>query len=160
MANQAAQTQTQSDIGCWLRRLVRRINHRLLLLSGRNAANAPKIAPTKINVAMVSNQLLSRHQGRNDQVRETSVTACQVDAQTHITNTSTAATSPATKPTTKPFVSFGYIVRSIRLTKKAEPPPTRDGNRDSGTDSANGGWLRRLVRPHSVQSKSSHVSMR
>src|ERR1035438_7627123 len=33
-----------------------------------------------------------------------------------------------------------------RLTKKAEPPPTRDVNRDSGTDSANGGWLRRLVR--------------
>src|ERR1035437_678638 len=31
-------------------------------------------------------------------------------------------------------------------TKKAEPPPTRDVNRDSGTDSANGGWLRRLVR--------------
>jgi hypothetical protein len=27
------------------------------------------------------------------------------------------------------------------LTKKAEPPPTRDVNRDSGTDSANGGWL-------------------
>ena len=35
-----------------------------------------------------------------------------------------------------------------RLTKKAEPPPTRGVNRDSGTDSANGGWLRRLVRPH------------
>src|ERR1039458_2927038 len=34
------------------------------------------------------------------------------------------------------------------LTKKAEPPPTRDVNRDSGTDSANGGWLRRLVRHH------------
>ena len=33
-----------------------------------------------------------------------------------------------------------------RLTKKAEPPPTRGVNRDSGTDSANGGWLRRLVR--------------
>jgi hypothetical protein len=33
------------------------------------------------------------------------------------------------------------------LTKKAEPPPTRDVNRDSGTASANGGWLRRLVRP-------------
>ena len=32
------------------------------------------------------------------------------------------------------------------LTKKAEPPPTRDVNRDSGTDSANGGWLWRLVR--------------
>jgi hypothetical protein len=32
------------------------------------------------------------------------------------------------------------------LTKKAEPPPTRDVNRDSGTDSANGGWLQRLVR--------------
>src|ERR1035437_3609394 len=35
-----------------------------------------------------------------------------------------------------------------RLTKKAEPPPARDVNRDSGTESANGGWLRRLVRPH------------
>jgi len=34
----------------------------------------------------------------------------------------------------------------LRLTKKAEPPPTRGVNRDSGTDSANGGWLRRLVR--------------
>jgi hypothetical protein len=34
------------------------------------------------------------------------------------------------------------------LTKKAEPPPNRDVNRDSGTASANGGWLRRLVRPH------------
>jgi len=34
------------------------------------------------------------------------------------------------------------------LTKKAEPPPTRGVNRDSGTDSANGGWLRRLVRCH------------
>jgi hypothetical protein len=32
------------------------------------------------------------------------------------------------------------------LTKKAEPPPTRDVSRDSGTASANGGWLRRLVR--------------
>ena len=32
------------------------------------------------------------------------------------------------------------------VTEKAEPPPTRDVNRDSGTDSANGGWLRRLVR--------------
>ena len=37
---------------------------------------------------------------------------------------------------------------SCSLTKKAEPPPTRDVNRDSGTDSANGGWLRRLVRHH------------
>ena len=35
-----------------------------------------------------------------------------------------------------------------RLTKKAEPPPTRDVNRDSGTASANGGWLRRIVRPN------------
>jgi len=39
-------------------------------------------------------------------------------------------------------------MRRIRLTKKAEPPPTRDVNRDSGTDSANGGWLQRLVRHH------------
>ena len=61
----------------------------------------------------------------------------------------------------------GFIAR---LTKKAEPPPTRDVNRDSDhgsrserfiwgiqlvaasgtpTASANGGWLRRLVRRHS-----------
>src|SRR5208282_4435921 len=39
-------------------------------------------------------------------------------------------------------------MRECRLTKKAEPPPTRDVNRDSGTASANGGWLRRLVRLH------------
>ena len=37
-----------------------------------------------------------------------------------------------------------------RLTKKAEPPPTRGVNRDSGTASANGGWLRRLVRPRVI----------
>ena len=30
----------------------------------------------------------------------------------------------------------------------AEPPPTRGVNRDSGTDRANGGWLRRLVSHH------------
>ncbi len=39
----------------------------------------------------------------------------------------------------------------VGLTKKAEPPPTRDVNRDSGTDSANGGWLRRLVRLRETQ---------
>jgi hypothetical protein len=33
------------------------------------------------------------------------------------------------------------------LTKKAEPPPTRSVDRDSGTASAIGGWLQRLVRP-------------
>jgi hypothetical protein len=32
------------------------------------------------------------------------------------------------------------------LKQKAEPPPTRDVNRDGGSASANGGWLRRLVR--------------
>ena len=36
------------------------------------------------------------------------------------------------------------------LTTKAEPPPTRGVNLDSGTDSANGGWLRRLVRRHGL----------
>ena len=52
---------------------------------------------------------------------------------------------------------FSHGVR-CRLTKKAEPPPTRDVNRDSGTGSSirlrseatggqNGGWLWRL-RPH------------
>src|ERR1035437_4451918 len=32
------------------------------------------------------------------------------------------------------------------LTLKAEPPPTDDVNREGGTESANGGWPRRLVR--------------
>src|SRR5208282_5519568 len=44
----------------------------------------------------------------------------------------------------KKYPSIGFMARC--LTKKAEPPPTRDVNRDSGTASANGGWLRRLVR--------------
>ena len=54
----------------------------------------------------------------------------------------------------------GWFKVSKRLAKKTEPPPTRGVNpvkvrgptglyaRDSGTDSANGGWLRRLVRQH------------
>src|ERR1017187_8537341 len=46
---------------------------------------------------------------------------------------------------------------SCCLTKKAEPPPTRDVNRDSGTDSANGGWLRRLVRHHVNLLLNRHV---
>ena len=44
-----------------------------------------------------------------------------------------------------PEVFFCNDPKHTRMmsTKKAEPPPTRDVNRDSGTDSANGGWLRR-----------------
>src|ERR1700733_10010040 len=44
------------------------------------------------------------------------------------------------------------------LTKKAEPPPTRDGNRDSGTASANGGWLRRLVRRQNCDVTSHSIA--
>ena len=36
------------------------------------------------------------------------------------------------------------VTMSMLPPTKAEPPPTRDVNRDSGTDSANGGWLRRV----------------
>jgi len=43
------------------------------------------------------------------------------------------------------FHNGSIFLGSRQLTKKAEPPPTRDVNRDSGTDRANGGWLRRLV---------------
>src|ERR1035437_4150926 len=49
-----------------------------------------------------------------------------------------------------------FIMLYCRLTKKAEPPPTNDVNRDSGTDSANGGWLRRLVRPQHRHHKKAH----
>ena len=48
------------------------------------------------------------------------------------------------------FINFCGV--QCGLTKKAEPPPTRGVNRDSGTASANGGWLRRLVR------QTAHVS--
>ena len=46
-----------------------------------------------------------------------------------------------------------------RLTKKAEPPPTCDVNRDSGTDSANGGWLRRLVRPRGLACHTHSINL-
>src|ERR1039458_3354436 len=39
-----------------------------------------------------------------------------------------------------------HFIDCCSLTKKAEPTPTRDVNRDSGTAMTNGGWLRRLVR--------------
>ena len=46
------------------------------------------------------------------------------------------------------LVMLNVPIMQRRLTKKAEPPPTRGVNRDSGTEGANGGWLRRLVRHH------------
>src|ERR1035441_4766349 len=54
---------------------------------------------------------------------------------------------PAINPKTR-INGVNLINARCGLTKKAEPPPTRDVNRDSGTASANGGWLRRLVRHH------------
>ncbi len=59
-----------------------------------------------------------------------------------------ATAAPITRATPTMMIMVRVFMRSSGLTKKAEPPPTRDVNRDSGTDSANGGWLRRLVRPH------------
>ena len=55
-------------------------------------------------------------------------------------------------------ISLEYGSAHSSLTKKAEPPPTRGVNRDSGTDSANGGWLRRLVRPRFISQISSFLS--
>jgi len=43
------------------------------------------------------------------------------------------------------FIWFCFLLVG-GLTTQAEPPPTRDANRECGTDSTNGGWLRRLVR--------------
>ncbi len=59
---------------------------------------------------------------------------------------------PCSRTSSKYFarlLSVIFNISVVGLTKKAEPPPTRGANRDSGTDSANGGWLRRLVRPRS-----------
>ncbi len=126
-------------------------------MSGRNAAKNPNTRPTEMKAISAAKQLLSRHHGRKDHVTETSLNAGQVDAQTQSPKMSAAATSPEIKPTTKPFLKFGYIA-SIRLTKKAEPPPTRDVNRDSGSDSANGGWLRRLVRHQPLPKTNNNVT--
>jgi hypothetical protein len=45
------------------------------------------------------------------------------------------------------YVVFIFACALCCLTEKAEPPPTNDVSRDSGTDNAIGGWLQRLVRP-------------
>src|SRR4051812_32063072 len=50
---------------------------------------------------------------------------------------------------------FGRNMRMMP-NDQAEPPPTRDVNRDSGTDSANGGWLQRIVRCKSVSTLSTN----
>jgi hypothetical protein len=55
-----------------------------------------------------------------------------------------------TSASVKPSSVFSFILYYIldcgkvdnALTEKAEPPPTRGVNRGTGTDSANGGWLR------------------
>jgi hypothetical protein len=59
-----------------------------------------------------------------------------------------ATTSPTANTVSPIFEMMSSIAMwcECGLTKKAEPPPIHDVNRDSGTDSANGGWLRRLVR--------------
>jgi hypothetical protein len=53
------------------------------------------------------------------------------------------------------YLCFVVIAR-VCLTKKAEPPPTHDVNRDSGTAMTNGGWLRRLVR-HQRRKYNNHI---
>jgi hypothetical protein len=72
----------------------------------------------------------------------------------------TGQTQPSFAARRENDVGFGVVgvfIFGSGLTKKAEPPPTRDVNRDSGTESAirlrseatdgqDGGWLRRLVR--------------
>ena len=82
-------------------------------------------------------------------------------ANPRATNSAINATAQATASNPARTLINGEIlcfcsISKLRLTKKAEPPPTRDVNRDSGTASANGGWLRRLVRPliHASESPS------
>jgi len=57
-----------------------------------------------------------------------------------------------------------FVTYANAATKKAEPPPTRDANR--GTDSANGGWLRRFDTPlvnlhtHNLGNKAQTVHIK
>jgi hypothetical protein len=48
----------------------------------------------------------------------------------------------------------GKLQRVVQHIIKVEPPPTRDVNRDSGTASANGGWVNCWVL-HSVPYQSN-----
>jgi len=66
-------------------------------ISGRKAANRPNISPPE----MADNQLLSRHHGRNDMLKETGVIASRRDVKTHTPKTNIAAIKPATKPLLK-----------------------------------------------------------
>jgi len=68
-----------------------------------------------MKAASAANQLLHRHQGRNDQVRETSVAAGQVDAHKQSPKTSAAATRPATNPTANPFLGLGWLGYILKL---------------------------------------------
>ena len=57
-----------------------------------------------------------------------------------------SSTWPTRAKTNASVGDLSFKRRISSLTKKAEPPPTHGVNRDSGNASANGGWLRRLVR--------------
>lgn len=94
--------------------------------SGRSAAKKPDNTVTTLKAASATNQLLSRHQGRNDQVRETSVAAGHVDAHKQSPKTIAAATRPATSPTGKPFLRLGFIVPLNTPNTQAQARRTSD----------------------------------
>jgi hypothetical protein len=48
---------------------------------------------------------------------------------------------------------FRFTHKRMTPNEKSSATPTRGVNRDSGTASANGGWLRRLVRHQRIKSK-------
>ena len=115
----------------WLRRLVRH----------QNPHNKLKPVIAKLSAASCS-------------PRETGASFLFKAAKTSVTNSNqklsnrNLAASPAAAEPPKAQLQTTAKPPALAwcLTKKAEPPPTRGVNRDSGTDSANGGWLRRLVR--------------
>ena len=56
-------------------------------------------------------------------------------------------------------LGFSIFLKALCIMKKARPPPPRDVDRDSGTASANGGWLRRLFR-HLIKDHISNSTVR
>src|ERR1019366_4463153 len=145
---------TDSANGGWLRRLVRQqnihdsikpVNRKpigCILLAARNrrellfkaiqptAANSNQNSPANYQPAPAHRQLPNQKPNQKPNHQKT----------------------PPRNPTKKPPATL------CCLTKKAEPPPTRDVNRDSGTDSANGGWLRRLVRQQNIHDSIKPVN--
>jgi hypothetical protein len=92
--------------------VVRLTTHVFTFICGRDAARAASATPMTANDMAAATQLLAFHQGRNDHVSDTGLTASQVDAQKQKTNTAADAAIPPSNPATAAFFSLGFIAQA------------------------------------------------